>query len=229
MSDLKTIRTLLVGFNTEISPGLVPAFRGAIIEKVGRSHSAFHNHAEEGFHYRYPLIQYKRIGKKAGLFCLGDGVDEVHHFFGLRNWKILLIEKEVDLEVDRLDLKSFKLNIWDRKFKYRIWDWLALNEENYKKYQKMEALSDKIAFLEKLLTGNILSFGKGLGWYVEKKIEVKITDIVKEKTIKYKGVSFTAFDLEFLCNVSLPDYLGLGKGVSHGYGVVKRKNDNKTK
>jgi hypothetical protein len=32
-----------------------------------------------------------------------------------------------------------------------------------------------------------------------------------------------SFDAEFKTNVSLPDYIGLGKGVSLGMGTVVRK------
>jgi hypothetical protein len=35
----------------------------------------------------------------------------------------------------------------------------------------------------------------------------------------------TIFDAEFLTNVSIPDYAGLGKGVSVGYGVTVRKKE----
>jgi transketolase N-terminal domain/subunit len=37
----------------------------------------------------------------------------------------------------------------------------------------------------------------------------------------------TMFDAEFLTNVSIPDYAGLGKGVSVGYGMAVRKKDKK--
>ncbi|MCB0573045.1 MAG: hypothetical protein KDC61_00560, partial [Saprospiraceae bacterium] len=43
-----------------------------------------------------------------------------------------------------------------------------------------------------------------------------------ERWIGYKGVKVLAFSLEFSCNVALPDYIGLGKGCSSGWGVLKR-------
>jgi hypothetical protein len=36
-----------------------------------------------------------------------------------------------------------------------------------------------------------------------------------------------AFDVEFKTNVSLPDYIGLGKGASTGFGVVVKKREKK--
>ena len=43
-------------------------------------------------------------------------------------------------------------------------------------------------------------------------------------------VPLLAFDVRFRCNVYLPNYLGLGKSASHGFGIVrhfqKQSNQN---
>ena len=41
----------------------------------------------------------------------------------------------------------------------------------------------------------------------------------------YKGTKLMAFDAEFRSNVSLPDFVGLRKGVSLGMGTVVRRYD----
>jgi hypothetical protein len=43
---MKTIRILTVIFDTEIFPFETPAFRAAIIEKVGRENILFNNHLD---------------------------------------------------------------------------------------------------------------------------------------------------------------------------------------
>mgnify|MGYP003816092885 CR=1 FL=1 len=225
----RKIRTTLIVFENTLPASKLNAFRGAMVEKVGRQHTTFHNHTEEGFLYAYPLIQYKRVGGKLSLFCIGDGVDEIHHFFSMKNWSVNVQGELLHLKVDKLDLKSFTLNVWDKKFHYQITNWLALNAENYKKYKKLESEDDKIAMLEKMLTGNILSFAKGIEWQIEKTIEVKILEIRAAKLIRYKGVPLMAFDVHFSSNVFLPNYLGLGKSASHGYGVVREINNSKDK
>ncbi|MBN9350045.1 MAG: hypothetical protein J0H55_05105 [Chitinophagaceae bacterium] len=231
---MKKIRTLLVVFENEVSSNLISAFRGAIISKVGFGNQAFHNHSENGFLYKYPEIQYKIISKKAALYCIGNGVDEIHNFFGLRSWEVQLHDKKLDLKIDRLDLNTFNFNIWDKYFQYHIRDWLALNEKNYKTYHQLSSLKEKISLLEKLLVGNILSFAKGIGWHIDKPVKVEIRQLKGQKMIRYKGVPLIAFDVDFSSNVFLPNYLGLGKSASHGFGVVRmerkkineEKNDN---
>jgi hypothetical protein len=215
------LKTLLVIFDTQIAPSLVSSFRGAVISKVGFQNQAFHNHDGDNFIYKYPLIQYKLIHEKASLYCVGDGVDEIHHFFGLKSWDIMLQDKLVPLKIYKLNLNTFNMNTWDKKFRYSIYNWLALNEKNYGIYHAMQSLVEKISFLEKMLTGNILSFAKGIGWHIDKPVEVKIQELKGEKMIRYKGIPLMAFDVNFSSNVFLPNYLGLGKSASHGYGVVR--------
>ena len=74
---MKKLRVLDIEFENEIQPWEVPAFRGAVIESAGRKNILFHNHKRDKFVYSYPLIQYKRIGKKPHLVCIDDGVDEI--------------------------------------------------------------------------------------------------------------------------------------------------------
>lgn len=219
---MKKIRILKICFEQEIPTRELPRFRGAIIAKTGGSKILFHNHIEEGkLRYSYPLIQYKTIGGKGCLICIDEGTEEIHALLGQRNFDILLGERQVTLSIDNLTANNFTLNVWERRFNYSIHKWLALNEENYRKYNSIESIGDKVKFLEQILIGNILSFAKGIDYILEKKIELSITDQPIEFIATYKGVKLAAFNLKFSTNISLPDHIGLGKGVSSGYGIIK--------
>lgn len=223
----KKIRTLHISFDTPVSPSKVSAFRGAIIEKAGRENLLFHNHlGNDKYVYKYPLIQYKVIRNQPSIYCLDAGVDHIHRLFEQKSWVINLLGEKVELKVDRLDLKTITLNVWDKSFHYTIANWQALNEENYKKYTKLESLKEKVEMLERILTGNILSFAKGIDWHIEQQVKINISDIKQEKVKRMKDIQVGAFDVAFSCNVFLPNYIGLGKGASTGFGVVKQiKNE----
>ena len=219
---MKRLRTLLVTFDNNLGAAPIAAFRGAVIEKVGREHQLFHNHlSDTTYIYKYPTIQYKKIGGKPGIFCIDEGVDEIHKLFEHRSWTINLLGQKIDLRVDRVDLKTTNLNVWEKKFHYSIWNWQALNEENWKQYQQLDSMVEKIALLEKILTANILSFAKGIDWHIEKPVSVTIKDLKLERNSRMKEVHVRTFEVDFSTNVFLPDFLGLGKGVSKGFGVVK--------
>jgi hypothetical protein len=116
------------------------------------------------------------------------------------------------------------IQLWETDFTYYIRRWLPLNQKNYEEYSKLESLTEKSSFLEKMLTGNILSFCKGIGLHLEKHLDVKILKLEERHTLTYKGVKMQDFDAEFKTNISLPDFIGLGKGVSIGFGMIAKKN-----
>lgn len=225
---MKKTKTLFVQFDNALASWQVPAFRGALIEKVGREHALFHqHHPENGFIYQYPLIQYKSVQQKPSLLCIGEGVDEIHKFFGLRNWDLNIAGETHKLKIHRLDMNNITINLWEKYFTYTIQNWLALNEENYRNYRTINSLAEKVALLERLLIGNILSFAKGIEWRVEKPVKVELQEIKGEKIIRYKGVPLVAFDVQFRCNVFLPNYLGLGKSASHGFGIIRQYREQR--
>lgn len=164
------------------------------------------------------------ISRKGCLICIDEGTEEIHAFLGQRNWDIQLGEQKMTLTIDSLAANNFTLNVWDHQFTYSIYKWLAFNEENYKKFAEIVTPAEKNTFLEKILTGNILSFAKGVGYNVEKNFVVHIQHIQRDYFAKYKGTGLQAFDLTFRTNFFLPDFIGLGKGVSTGFGVIKSLN-----
>lgn len=222
---MKKLRILRIVFSPEIKARQIPAFRGAVVAKAGREHVLFHNHTSDtGFRYSYPLIQYKRIGKQAAVICIKEGVDEIHRFFEQPDWSVSLNGQAIDMKIDKLHMNRFTMNVWDKAFDYSLMNWIALNSENYKKYIQIDALTEKIHFLERILTGNILSFAKGIDWNIEKETTVKILELKHTNVLRLKGQKVIGFDLAFRSNVFLPNYIGLGKSVSIGFGTVKQVN-----
>jgi len=225
---MRKLKTLFVQFESDLGKHQVPAFRGAIINKVGKENLLFHNHKSDSeLIYSYPLIQYKSVYKKPALFCLGDGVDEIHKLFSHKNWDIIVNGEKLALKIDKLDLNSFNIQIWEKSFHYSIYNWLALNGDNYLKYKALNTLTARIVMLENILKSNILSFAKGIEWQVDKPIQLSIQNIRNEKIIRYKGVPLQAFDIDFACNVFLPTHIGLGKSASHGFGMIKQQRKEK--
>ena len=217
------LNILLVQFSNPIYRDEIPAFRGAIVNALqDKGADLFHNHKEEGLVYRYPLIQYKRIHQKAAIVCIGEGTEAIGQFFSACDFVVNIGDRPLELEVESIKPNKVLVQVWDSIFSYTIRKWLPFNKENYEQYTKLESLAEKYAMLERLLVGNILSFGKGVGIQFDKQVECKITEASEPMSIMHKGVKLMGFDVAFKSNVSLPDYIGLGKGVSVGKGMVKR-------
>jgi hypothetical protein len=223
---LKKIKTLFVQFDNHLPKNEVSAFRGAIINKVGEDQVAFHNHiGDTQLLYKMPIIQYKSINGKPCIFCIGDGVHEIQNLFSQNDLSINIKTRKVNLSIGKIDMAFHHLNMLPTPQEYTVYSWLALNEANILEYNKADALTDKIKLLEKILVGNILSFAKGIELSINEPIKVTILEINKETVARYKGTGLKAFDVKFKANIALPSFMGLGKGVSHGFGTI-RKNTN---
>jgi hypothetical protein len=225
MNQTKT-KVLLVRFANQLKIIEIPYFRGAVLTALGNQKDLlFHNHTEDGFRYAYPLIQYKSIQSKAAIVCIGEGTESIGNFFTHLHEPIKIGTREMLLELENIKSSSSLIQVWDAKFSYSLRKWLPLNQVNRDKYEFMNDLRERVLFLERILTGNILSFAKGLGIHFEKQIDCGITQMQEKGVMRYKNINFETFDIKFWSNVSLPNYIGLGKGVSHGFGTCVLIND----
>lgn len=217
------LRYLNLRFSNRLFPWEAPQFRAAVIEATRRQSSLFHNHRPpDGFEYRYPLIQYKVDQRKACIICLNEGVDDIHYLLQERQLPLRIGRRMEQFEIENVELDHFQVQAWQARFHYSLLSWQALNQENYHAYRRLETEVERLQFLEALLRSHLLAFATGIGWAAEDQLNARITRFKEEKWLSYKGKKVLAFTLNFSSNVSLPDYIGLGKGVSVGFGSVKR-------
>jgi hypothetical protein len=218
------IKVLQVYFRNNLGFDDLPAFRAAISNVAGHEHILFHHHDGEGFLYKYPKIQYKISSGRPMLYCIETAIEELSHFFSKQERFMVLHGKRHDLEVTSMRQHYYSLKVNKSLSKYSIRNWLPLNQDNFRKYQQLTAVKDKIIFLEKILTANILSFAKGVGWKVPEEIKLNLLEVPFSRTKTVKDVKMQVFSALFETNVFLPNYTGLGKLSSIGYGTVKNIN-----
>lgn len=181
-----------------------------------------HHHVDGGFLLTYPKIQYKVI--EGTSFILG--IEEGAH-----------VLKEISADIKKLELGDSYYTVASRQIneqeveviatrneqKYRfLTPWLALNSENYRKLEGLQDWREKKIFLNNILVGNILSMCKGLGIIVDRNLYVRTH--INEKMTEFKNLQLKGFTGEFTINFKIPDFFGIGKSVSHGYGTVKNIN-----
>jgi len=152
---------------------------------------------------------------------LDDCIEEAQKLFSQADWSLDLNGRPYQIEIEELRVHQFNVRVWDKFFKYNIRNWLPLRQKDLKEYEEITRLKNKIAFLEKRLANHIIAFAKGIGCRWEGRIEVHINDIYRENGVYFKNNRFKGISLEFETNFFLPNFIGLGKGVSHGFGVVR--------
>ncbi len=177
-----------------------------------------HNHYEDGSsRYAYPLVQYKVIDKMPVLVGFKEGADLLISLF--------LRIREIDIEghlysvmAKNIQQKQIELSVNKQLYNYSFKTlWMALNQENFKKYEALDE-SDRTGFLNRQVQNNILSFYKSLSFRTDEKI-MAITRLEEKQTL-FKNQSMLVFSGQFTCNAYLPEWTGIGKAVSRGFGTV---------
>jgi hypothetical protein len=221
------LKYVAVFFDMDLMPYEVDWFRAAVVRKVGREHTWFHNHNNEEqdkgqFYYRYPLIQYKSIGNKPMMMLMDQRVEDVYLLFGPGDLSFNIQGDVRRAGIKSITAKEHTVGLVERKQVYELHNWLPLHSRNYQQFQDLDNLRDQIIFLERILAGHLLSFAQGVNWQVGGYVEVNIQEIKLRRRITVKGTKMEAFSLRFSSNMSLPNYLGLGRYAAHGYGWVFR-------
>lgn len=214
---------LVVRFKKYLQPHHLPLFRGAMIAKTVKAddNALMHNHVGDGFRYSYPLVQYKLIENNAAIVAINDGIEQIKNIFDVDDLIVNIGNKRVLLKVDDVKVGNFDIACQDKFYAYKILNWLPLNDENYKTYNSIDTLIERCIFLERILIGNILSMLKGLGVFVESEVKCAIQDILDIRIEEANhNVKLLAFDIRFKTNVLLPEFIGLGKQTSLGYGTL---------
>lgn len=219
-------RYLLILFDQPIQAYEIPYFRAAVIEKSRRESDLFHNHIEtDKFIYRYPLIQYKVTDRRASLICLNEATDDIHYLLKQRNFDFRIGKNHVRYEIEDVHLKYERIETGETDFRYNIHNWIALNQEHFAIYQTLDGLLEKIQFLEDILHKHVNIFLEEMKVNVGNPLRLKITELKGEKYIEYKKIFHLTFSVNIKTNLSIPNYVGLGKGVSVGFGIVKKLAD----
>nr|WP_130277669.1 CRISPR-associated endonuclease Cas6 [Cecembia calidifontis] len=179
-----------------------------------------HNHYEDGTaKYKYPLVQYKVVETVPILLGINEGAELLTSLF-LKIDHLNIEGKVFPVFSKNIAHQKVPSGIADELFEYRFINyWMALNTLNYKTYTNL-AHEERQQMLDKVLQNNLLSFYKGVGIWLNERIMTK--GKFEPKTSKFKNQKMIVFEGSFISNAILPDYVGIGKSVSRGFGVIKK-------
>ena len=177
----------------------------------------FHNHLDQiTFNYKSPNIQYRVIDGNLSILGINEGGDILlKSIEEIKLDEIILDGIDNKIKEKEIKITFPELEIKDERYDYKFESfWIALNEENYKKYQKGEFS------LDNQLRNNILEFFKLSGVQATKRI-IAVGEFEEHKIIE-KDTVILGFTGTFKTNVNLPDLIALGKRKSVGFGIIKR-------
>ena len=176
--------------------------------------------------YLYPRVQVKVINEKIFIIGIGNGYDPVLQLtdninqldFGNITFDIL--EKRIDENENIFDYKEDPI---DYRF---ITSWAALNKNSLKTFRKMKP-ENRINYLNKLLEKNIAFISNELNLDPPKKL-ISMIKINSTEPMLIDNRKWGSFEGKFKTNFHLPSFVGLGNGITRGFGTLFNENYCKT-
>lgn len=195
--------------------------RGYFANRFQEESDLFHNHEADGKSiYRYPLIQYKVISGHPMIVAIGEGAQWMVKAF-LEVSEIQIEDQTYPLPSKNLKSRDVPIGVDNNLHRYEFCNpWMALSQKNFELFKKLnpEQQTEK---LQKILTGNILSFFNATRHLEKERVMVNL-NITERVITRFKNNPMEAFKGNFVTNVQLPDFIGLGRSASRGYGTIKQ-------
>ena len=214
----------LIFKDMHIQPSDIPKVRGYFANRY-KEYEILHNHLPGGkFNFGFPKLQYRIINHHPTLIAIKEGID---------------VLKEIFLEIENVSINGKSYNIYEREIFLREYDfgatekflqykflspWMALNEENYRKYRSINEI-ERQNFLKFLLRENLKTLSKGFAYTIPDIEAIKVEGYFIPQTVKFKNVKMQCFKGNFTTNFFIPNLMGLGKQSARGFGVVKREDN----
>ncbi len=204
--------------------GTAHELRGFFATKF-TEYTELHQHDADKFIYRYPVVQYKMIDNTPMVIGINEGAEVLKQIYD--------DYQEIRLGTNTYQIVERGITIRDEEFgiseKIRTYEfvtpWLALNQENYHRFYTLKGKEERDEFVRKILIGNIISMSKSLKYDVP--AQIKCDTNLRFRKDRLKDVSVMTFTGTFHANFLIPDYLGVGKSVSRGFGAVKQLSFNR--
>lgn len=168
--------------------------------------------------FLYPRVQVKILNEQIYIIGIKEGVDPVIQLsekfdnfdFGNITFEVESFDKEESIEQF---IPSEKL------LKYRfITPWVALNHMTGGKYRFLTN-QEKPSFLNKLIGQNIIFLANELGIKLKDNIYTRVS--LESLSPKFVDDNkWGAFMGDFETNFFLPSYIGVGNGITRGFGTI---------
>ena len=178
--------------------------------------------------FLYPRVQVKILDEQIYFIGIGEGVDAIKEV--LEDLKTLDFGN-ITFEISDIEIEEYNNRLCPstNPVRYRfITPWVALNHSTSKKYRHLKN-KDRVHYLNQLLGQNIAFISRELGIELEENIFTKL-NLSTLLPKKMDENNWAAFEGEFETNFILPNYIGIGNGITRGYGTLRglfnfNKND----
>lgn len=217
-------KAILYFNNIKLNPSQIHKLRG-YVGNVFAEYDLIHNHdVQTGKSiYRYPLIQFKIIDNTPCIIALTEKAVQVFTKIFMSLDEIVIDGRKIPINEKDLKIETADFGFSRETFMYElITPWIGLNQKNFAVFINLKNQKEKKDLLKRILIGNILSMSKYLNLQLDQDQKIKVELQFEQTKVTLKGKQMIGFKGMFKTNFKIPDYMGLGKSVSRGFGSIKK-------
>ena len=186
--------------------------KGVLMKELPKEEFVPHINGKYRFDFLYPRVQVKILNEEIYLFGVKEGVEPI---LSLNKKLEKMNFGNITFNINKIKSEVFKdtFKELDKTINYKfLTPWVALNQMNMKKFKTIKK-HEKKPFLNKLLSQNIAFLAKEFNIDIKNKIYVDVlVNSLDGKTGSFLG--------GFKSNIVLPNLIGIGNGITKGFGVI---------
>ena len=174
--------------------------------------------------HRYPVIQCKQVKNRLLVIGISQGADLLHALSHGRR-ELLMDENTCTILQQDQGIRHEVIRISDTIHRYEfLTPWLALNQQNAKKFYDLKGKPERDAFMQKILTGHISTFSKSIDFDLTAPLMCRSRVRFRRERVQDENVM--VFLGTFETNLRIPDYFGIGLSVSSGFGTIRSMDED---
>jgi len=198
----------------------------SFFHKKSAEYTRLHKDSTTGFIHRYPVVQCKQIKSMLMVIGISQGADLLLEISGGEK-EFRIGENTCTISGRDQGIRNEAFTISDKIHTYEfLTPWLALNQQNAKKFYDLKGKPERDVFMQKILTGNLHTLAKSIDYDLPAPLTCKSRVRFKRERIHQENVM--VFLGTFGTNLRIPDYLGIGQSVSLGFGTIRRIDPSET-
>jgi hypothetical protein len=196
----------------------------SFFHKKSADYTLLHKDSASGFVHRYPVVQCKRVKNTLMVIGIAQGADllqevsEGNEEVGSGGTRCTISGRDPEIRKEEFGISDII-----RTYEF-LTPWLALNQQNAKKFYDLKGKPERDAFMEKLLTGHVHTLARSLDYDLP--APLLCTGRVRFRRERIDRENVMVFLGTFSTNLRIPDYLGIGLSVSQGFGTIRCRDQD---
>jgi hypothetical protein len=174
--------------------------------------------------HRYPVIQCKRVKNELLVLGTGQGAGLLWALSSSGN-ELLPGPSTCTIIKRDPEIRNEVVGISETLQRYEfLTPWIALNQQNAKKFYDLKGKPERDAFMQKILASALSSFAKSIDCDLREPLICRSKVRFRQERIHDENVM--VFLGTFETNLMVPDYLGIGQSISKGFGTIRSIPDD---